>query len=267
MSAQQTLTLAKSRAQLRVECPAALAARTPVARIVQFPPFAQWLEALDTQLAAGSEAGVAVRAVTIQSVDEFRAGSIGFLKFATDAVHTADGAAVPGVVFLRGGAVAMLVILRTRARDRPVPSWEDTDLVVLVEQPRLAVPDLALAELPAGMLDGATGGFAGAAARELREETGLAIGGDELVDITPPSAGRGLLPSPGACDEFIRFYACEKVVSEAELDKLQGRLAGLRAEGERITLRLVRLCDLWTSTRDLQALAAVHLWDQHNRRQ
>ncbi|KAJ2712236.1 hypothetical protein H4R19_002861 [Coemansia spiralis] len=158
----------------------------------------------------------------------------------------------------------MLVILRTQATVRPVPSWEDTDYVVLVEQPRLAVPDLALLELPAGMLDG-QGEFAGTAARELREETGLAIGADELIDITPATAGCGVLPSPGACDEFLRFFACEKVVSEPELRTLQGRLTGLRDEGELITLRLVRLCDLWTSTRDMQALAAVYLWDQHNR--
>ncbi|KAJ2785132.1 hypothetical protein H4R18_000720 [Coemansia javaensis] len=259
-----TVALPKSRAQVRVECPSPIAAATPLERILRFPPLVQWLDALDTQMADRRSAEIAVRRITVQSVDEFRPGAIGFVKFITDAVHAPDGRRVPGIVFLRGAAVAVLVILRTPASPRArVPSWRDTDCVVLVEQPRVAVPDFALRELPAGMLDGDAdgGGFVGTAAREIREETGLEIAAADLVDLTP---AHGLYPSPGACDEAVRLFACEKRLAEPDLDALRGRLAGLRAEGELITLRLTRLCDLWRETRDMQAVAALYMWDRHN---
>jgi ADP-sugar diphosphatase len=47
----------------------------------------------------------------------------------------------------------------------------EKDKTILTLQPRLAVPDFAFPEIPAGMLDG-SGNFAGVAAKEIEEETG-----------------------------------------------------------------------------------------------
>ncbi len=80
-----------------------------------------------------------------------------------------DGVRVPGIVFLRGGAVAILVLL----------ACEDKTFILLCRQPRVPVGSVSFPEIPAGMLDG-DGKFAGVAAKELEEETGLIINEDEV---------------------------------------------------------------------------------------
>ena len=75
-----------------------------------------------------------------------------------------DGVRVPGVVFLRGGAVAILVLLKCDGKT----------YVLLCRQPRAPVGRSDFPEIPAGMLDG-DGKFAGVAAKEMEEETGLVI--------------------------------------------------------------------------------------------
>ncbi|KAJ1843227.1 hypothetical protein LPJ73_005553 [Coemansia sp. RSA 2703] len=252
-----------SQAEIEIECPAHVSSIAPLAEIERFPPLVDWLSNLDRQIsmqkASSAKETIVFDRITLQSVDVFGSGKIGFLKFTTSARRMPENKSLPGVVFLRGGAVAVFLILRTSsAAAKPVLSFQDNDHVVLTVQPRLAVPDLSLSEIPAGMLDGQSGEFSGTAARELEEETGLVIHADELVELTD----RGVYPSPGACDEFLRLFACEKRISESELQKIEGRLSGLRDEGEFITLRLARLKDLCRETSDMKTLAALCLWDR-----
>ena len=54
------------------------------------------------------------------------------------------------------------------------PSVEDEKRAILTIQPRIPAGSLTFAEIPAGMLDDA-GSFAGAAAKEIQEETGLTM--------------------------------------------------------------------------------------------
>lgn len=126
------------------------------------------------------------------------------------------------------------------------------------------------------MLDD-NGSFAGGAAKEIHEETGLSIPQDELVDLTslavpsPHPGGDGdkdaetlqkaVYPSPGGSDEFIPLFLCHKRMARKDIDELQGRLTGLRKEGEKITLKLVPLEALWKeAVRDGKALAAWALY-------
>jgi len=205
-------------------------------------PFVEWAAALDARFVVAS--------VTLQSVDFF-GPRVGFVKLLADATFL--GARVPGVVFLRGGAVAVLPLLW--AADGG--AW-----VVCARQPRLAVGAHFL-ELPAGMLDDA-GSFVGVAAKELAEETGIEIDAAELVDLTALAwrGERGLYPSVGACDEFLRLMFFERSVDDAYLAALRGKLAGCAAEGEQITLELVRFADLWRATPDAKTLAAVALLER-----
>ncbi|KAJ1999814.1 hypothetical protein H4R26_004904, partial [Coemansia thaxteri] len=258
--AAATVVLEKSRVAVRIECPAHIPAS--LAQIQQFPPLVAWLHSLDRQLAAGGNQRITVRALRIQSADVFGPGNVGFVKFAADA---SDGEGhVPGVVFLRGDSVAVLLILRSadQCSEERVPSFRDArGLAVVVEQPRAAVPSAALRELPAGMMDAGGVRFAAAAVRELLEETGVCVEPHELVDLTGP---RPLLASPGACDEAVALLACEKTLHPDAIAAIAGRRAGLRAAGERTTVRLVRLCDLWACSRDMKTVAALALWDRRH---
>jgi ADP-sugar diphosphatase len=143
--------------------------------------------------------------------------------------------------------------------------------VLLTVQPRIAAGGLQFVELPAGMVD--QGSFAGTAAREIKEELGLLIPEEALINLTElaiPENGKGerdtfpraIFPSAGGCDEYIPIFLYEKTVPRSQLKEWTGKLTGLRDEGEKITLKLVRLEDLWfEAARDAKALAAWALWE------
>lgn len=153
-----------------------------------------------------------------------------------------------------------------------VPSNSEVDKhVILAVQPRVPAGSLSLAELPAGMIDD-SGEFSGAAAKEIKEETGLDIPKDELIDLTKlalpdmqDSMGeklqKAVYPSPGGSDEFIPIFLHRKRVKRDELKGWQGKLTGLRDEGEKITLKLVPLDQVWKEGgRDGKVLAAWALY-------
>ena len=208
--------------------------------------FASW--------ARGLEAGLDVRALTLQSVDMF-GPRVGFVKLRCEAsTSRAPGVPLPGVVFLRGGAVAVLVLLRCAGA-----RW-----ALCVRQPRLAAGAASFLEIPAGMLDG-SGAFAGVAAKEMAEETGLVVAAADLTDMTAlvyGDAARGVFPSVGACDEFLRLLFYARDVEPAFLAGLQGKLAGCAAENEQIALDLVPYDDLWRSAPDAKTLCAILLYER-----
>lgn len=209
--------------------------------------------------------GLKVHSVRVTDVDYF-GPRVGFIKFQAEV--TKDGVKLPGVVFMRGGAVGILPILRCEGERH----------VVCTRQARVSVGHASFLELPAGMLDG-SGHFSGVAAKEMREETGLDIQTHELVDLTALALGipelgeapestpgvppiRGMYPSPGGCDEFLRLYYYGKDVARAELDALKGKLSGNIEEGEVITLEVVPLEQLWRRTADAKALSALLLFKE-----
>lgn len=147
----------------------------------------------------------------------------------------------------------MLVILEDKETGE---EW-----VPLTIQPRVPVGSLTLVELPAGMLDNDT--FAGAAAKELKEECKIDIKEDQLINLGELALGSGkgaLYPSAGGCDESISLFACRKVVDKATIERFEGEKGELYEEGEKITLKVVRLKDLWKETQDFKALAAWGLY-------
>lgn len=160
-----------------------------------------------------------------------------------------------------------------------VPSESDAEKrVILAIQPRIPAGSLAFPEIPAGMLDD-SGTFSGGAAKEIEEETGLSVKEDELVDMialtldlisqqdtaeeeeVKEKLQDGVYPSPGGSDEFIPLFLCQKCMPRGEIENLQGQLTGLRKEGEKITLKLVPLEELWKEgVRDGKTLAAFALY-------
>ena len=92
--------------------------------------------------------------------------------------------------------------------------------------------------------------------KELINLTELAIPGE-----TEESLPQAIFPSPGGCDEHISIFLHEKRVPRAQLKDWTGKLTGLRDDGEKITLKLVRLEDLWREgARDGKTAAAYGLY-------
>ncbi|KAF9909396.1 hypothetical protein BX616_011193, partial [Lobosporangium transversale] len=143
-----------------------------------------------------SKIPIKVDKIEIRNVENF-GSRVGFVNLAVDAELTETGQKPPGLVFMRGGAVGVLLIIRSKK-----PSGGATEHVVLTKQARLAVPSFAFPEIPAGMLDG-SGDFVGKCADELKEECGITLEHDKLIDMTQLAYGsdwRGVYPSAGGCD-------------------------------------------------------------------
>ncbi|KAI8872548.1 hypothetical protein GQ42DRAFT_119244 [Ramicandelaber brevisporus] len=262
--------------------------------VLAFPPFSAWAARLDRQITAqhqtqqqqsqGKDAVpkppaeiLEVRGVDIQGVDYFRSNKIGFLKFNAHVVDVASGARIPGIVFMRGGSCAVLIVLRISDVGESDNGGDETEYVVLVKQPRMPVPDLGFWCIPAGMLDG-SGQFASKAAEEVEEETGITINQEDLTDLVsliqnhtlksnnqeknPDLHGHGVWVSPGGTDETMQLFVTQRTVSQKEIDELKGRLAGLRDHGENITVDVVKLDEVWTRVADANALFALSLYEK-----
>ncbi|EAS30480.3 NUDIX family hydrolase [Coccidioides immitis RS] len=273
-----TFTLPNTKPPVTVQ----LAPDVTESQLLSFPAFKIWLSTLQHSLfLQGSakhefnSAPYALRKIEVQAVDFFGRGRLGFVKLRAD-VSNDSGEKLPGSVFLRGGSVGILLILQP---DDIPPDSDPEKRVILTIQPRIPAGSLAFPEIPAGMLDD-SGTFSGGAAKEIQEETGLSIQQDELLDMTALTLGPttreptipenevkeklqvGVYPSPGGSDEFIPLFLCQKRMKRVEIDQLQGQLTGLRKEGEKITLKLVPLEQLWKEgARDGKSLAAWALYN------
>ncbi|KAK6593412.1 nudix family [Botrytis cinerea] len=168
------------------------------------------------------------------------------LRSISSKITNEAGESLPGDIFLRGPSVGMMVIVQPEDAEKP----DEERWVVMTVQPRPASGSLAFIELPAGMVDDGT--FKGAAAKEIEEELGWTIPADQLTNLSELAIGggankegevlpRAMFPSAGAA---------------------MRKLTGLRDQGEKITLKLVKLEDLWKEGgRDSKALTAWALYD------
>jgi ADP-sugar diphosphatase len=241
--------------------------------LLGFHPFKQWAETLISTLELQRTDvnhpfhanPYTLQSITIQSADWFTKTRIGFVKLSAD-IKNDKNETLPGVAFLRGGSVAMLMILR--------PSDSNTERwVIMTEQPRVPAGSLRFLEIPAGMMD-ATNTFAGVAAKEIAEETGIKLKASELKNLTEMAlAGvdgkdhdekmqAAMYPSPGGSDEFIAIFLWEKILDRQEIENLRGKLTGLRTQGEKITVRILDYELLWrVGARDAKTLAAWSLYE------
>jgi len=208
--------------------------------------FKEWVKSLDPRFN--------VRSIEFQSVDvgdHGRQPQVRFIKFRADVVDS-DGKPLPGIVFMRGGAVAILVILEC----------EGEEYTLLTLQPRFPGGFFSFSEIPAGTME--DDNFVGSAARELEEETGIKIRKEDLIDLTALVYGdkfKGVFSTVGASDEFIRIFGFRKQVDKQYLDNLRGKRTGLACENEQITLKVIKLKDLPLETPDAKALAALMLYE------
>lgn len=204
-------------------------------------PFTDWLKSVDRQ-------NFHIRSIHFNSVTMFSPTRAGFIKWTTDVIDS-QGRWLPGTIFARGGAVTILCVL----------VCDGKSYAVVTVQPRLATGDFHFVELCAGMLDG-SGHFAGAAAKELKEELHIEVDASDLVDLSELAGlERGVFLSPGACEETMRFFAYCRQVSRSELDAMNGRCTGLAEEGEQITLKIIELDEIFTLA-DAKSIIAYSLY-------
>ncbi|NP_001394093.1 Nudix hydrolase 14, chloroplastic isoform 2 [Zea mays] len=155
--------------------------------------FKQWLRNLQSEKGVLTYGRLSLTRVLIQGVDMF-GKRVGFLKFKADIVDEETKTKVPGIVFARGPAVAVLILLESNGET----------YAVLTEQVRVPIGKFLL-ELPAGMLDDEKGDFVGTAVREVEEETGIKLNIEDMVDLTAlldPATGGRMLPSPVTGQNF-----------------------------------------------------------------
>ncbi|KAH0858596.1 hypothetical protein HID58_086857 [Brassica napus] len=219
--------------------------------------FKNWLRNLESETGILADGTMTLKQVIIQGVDMF-GERIGFLKFKADILDKGSGHKVPGIVFARGPAVAVLILLE---------SDDGETYAVLTEQVRVPTGKIVL-ELPAGMLDDDEGDFVGTAVREVEEEIGIKLRKEEMVDLTAfldPSTGHRIFPSPGGCDEEISVFLYRRQVEQETIRQLQGKETGLREHGEFIKVRLVPYRELWRKTADAKVLMSIGLYEMAQR--
>ncbi|KAI5655598.1 hypothetical protein M9H77_32785 [Catharanthus roseus] len=216
----------------------------------------QWLKNIQTETGLLANGDMLLTQVLVQGVDMF-GKHVGFLKFKADIIDKETGKKVPGIVFARGPAVAVLILLDS----------EGETYAVLTEQVRVPVGRLIL-ELPAGMLDDDSGDFLGTAVREVEEETGINLRVEDMIDLTAlldPLTGCRAFPSPGGCDEEISLFLYRGSVRKEIITELQGKQTGLRDHGELIKVHVVPYHNLWRITADAKALMAIALYEMAKR--
>lgn len=261
-----TFTLPAPWANVSVELPSDLTSE----QLMSFRPFQDWLSTMRKSIHLQEEDPTHafndpserfnLTHITVQSVDRF-GENIGFLKMKT-VVSNAQNHKLPGIVFMRGGSVAILMIIKPL--DNP-----DQRLVIMTQQPRIPAGSLSFFEIPAGMID-QSGTFVGAAAKEILEETGLTISEHELIDMTKkalthaqapePYLKKAMYPSPGGSDEYIALFLWERHMHRMDVNELRNRLAGV--DNEKIKVKLVNYEELWREgARDAKTLAAWALYE------
>ncbi|KAE8444135.1 hypothetical protein EG329_000823 [Mollisiaceae sp. DMI_Dod_QoI] len=252
--------------------------------LLAYEPFDGWLQqlkiSLDLQTKEDGSSGekhpfhddpYELKSIHIQAVDFF-GPRIGFLKYKAIIQNQRGNKGkpmqLPGSIFMRGGSVGMLMILRPK--DTSDERW-----VIMTEQARIPAGSLSFLEIPAGMIDDRTHDFKGAAANEIEEETGLKINRDHLVDMTElalrgsPNAENlkpAMYPSPGGSDEFIALFLWEQEMERLEIESLREKLTGDKKQGEMITLKLIPYGDLWkVASRDAKTMVAWALYESLKR--
>ncbi|MGD8374312.1 MAG: NUDIX hydrolase [Candidatus Woesebacteria bacterium] len=136
-----------------------------------------------------------------------------------------NGRKLDGLVTLRGEAVDVLAHITTNAND----------YVVFVAQTRVPGMQSYVLSNPSGMIDPRED-VRVAALRELNEETGINLAWSAPINML---GNMPLLVSPGFTDERVYFCVVRATATEEQVAQMNGRLAGVAAEGEHTKLYVV----------------------------
>lgn len=176
-------------------------------------------------------------------------GEILFSMLTLDA-DTPEGDKIPPVCFLKGEVVSILVCL--------IDETTQNKYLLLVKQRRICDGSFTY-EHPAGMVD-ATKTPLEIAVQEVKEETGLEITAEQLIDFSPQ---KRLFPSTGTSDESMYLFGCEITLPHAEIEKLNNQEMGTDYEFERITTHILPFIEAHRVINNSNGLLLNYLYLSH----
>lgn len=146
---------------------------------------------------------------------------VGFVWMDIESTHKYSGKKLAGGVFLRGGSVACLILIKNK----------ETSRLHYIKLVQTRVPcGKEIEEICAGMLDRDIGMMSGAMVKEIEEETGIKVHSTGTKSDVPTTQYNYLeelgdfIPSGGGCDEIITTFWYMTEMSTSEIDSMQGRL-------------------------------------------
>ena len=223
---------------------------TKLGAICEAPKFSEWI----SNFAARKE--INIREFHVTDVDFFgpvAPEKLGFVKGYGVASDAATNDAIPAIAFIRGGSVAVLIVVHIRETA--------VRYILLCQQLRFPVCGLQT-EACAGMLDSRTSSVVGVVFSEVKEETGFIINETDLIQLGQ------IKPSPGGSDEVIHLYAWETIISQEEFDEKQTNIYGEGAH-EKIKLRFVeydKFDDELDEIGDVKAECCWRRYQNHKKR-
>ena len=153
---------------------------------------------------------------------------LGFIYMEVIAKDCRTGKPIPGVVFLRGNAVAIDIDVDVMTEDGLV----DSSFSIFTKQIRMGSGHMET-EIAAGMMD-ANGDILGVAVKEINEETGLVV--PNIHEMTYLGE---MQPSVGGTHEQISLFYWKTKISQAQFQEMKTKIYGKEDENETIQLILV----------------------------
>lgn len=166
-------------------------------------------------------------------------------KYAIFKIEYEDKAGVlrSRIMFFPRNAVAILIVLRGKETGKRY--------IVAVNQLRVPAGKMLL-EIPAGTIEDNLKIIEETAIREIMEETALSARKEDLLPLGE------FYVSPGISSEKMTLFACEYEFLAKDIQKLQGKLAGLHEEGEYIETVLIPFEEFPNRIADLKSAAAYY---------
>ena len=190
-------------------------------QILAAPKFQNWLQQLDTSI-------LDIDHIRIDQVKWFcnpanpDPAKLGFLYLEVIANDKRTNKPLPGIVFLRGNTVAVLISVNVGSEE----------YIIFTEQTRVPV-GRKIVEIPAGMMDDSSN-FAGVAMKEISEETGL-----KAPHVNELKLLGNIIPSAGGCDEEISLFFWKTSVSMEKKDEILSKIHGNSEENESIKILFI----------------------------
>jgi len=217
-------------------------------KIIKSDKFLRWVSEMEK-----SREEMVLSEIHIQSHDMF-GPNLGFLKFTAHVKNAVSGRAYNSIVFMRGDAVAVLVILIVSGRK----------YIVVTKQPRIPVGQFRCVETCAGMIENGESDPSKVKVRafkEMQEELHITIDLKKIVDLTSwAGIPNGILLSPGGCDERMRLFFAEEECSLPTLASFQGKATGDKNED---IITSVIPYESWIKSDDAKLRLCVSMYEQY----